>query len=525
MQGPTGQPMTFEDAVRQLAADISQMTGRPLRGSDFGAPTAPTPQTMPGPAGGPEMRSYQPTPAESISSLVRRYIGGTTGERVAPIAGAIMDYGPVPAQIATDIAQQPVRAGTAVAEAVEDPSLANVTNAGVQTAMAVAQPAKAVGIAAGGLGTAALNQMGVGFSNGAVASDEQRSDGLTPDQAEEYRKSQDIIARFRFKSGAERRYHEGVLARYNKILEDFATSNNQTRAAAQTAQQASEQAEYDRAVAKAESVRAQAEARDVRFGDTEVGKVYNEIGGVLPFLAAYGGGALSRLGTGGGGTMKDYVLPGVMGTGASFSAMNAPLFADMTAPSFNPQKEAIQGYARELPPTHPRKQEFAEHGASLPDRNPVQEQAYEQFYDGLGKRLGVAGIEGLTFGKAGAATVNALPRMIRDVRARKDARGQTGEAETGPTPSTGLVPQGSATGTGTQSGGPPMPSPPPSQTGQSGQQAQSQGSSSQSPWTYQKRGKDGRFKAGYTFKQRTQAPPKKSASSISDVVSNANKKP
>ena len=40
-----------------------------------------------------------------------------------------------------------------------------------------------------------------------------------------------------------------------------------------------------------------------------------------------------------------------------------------------------EAYARELPPSHPRRQEFADYARSLPEANPVRAAASEEFYD------------------------------------------------------------------------------------------------------------------------------------------------
>ena len=171
----------------------------------------------------------------------------------------------------------------------------------------------------------------------------------------------------------------------------------------------------------------------------------------------------------------------------------------MNAPSFNPQKEALQAYSRELPPTHPRKQEYADAAAPMDDENPVQKQAYDQFYEGLPKRLGVAAIEGTTFGKLGSATVNSIPRMVRETRANSAARSQARKSQQStPPPEQGPQPPGGGPG----GNGPSTPPPLPQGTGQQGQQGSGSQGASPTPWQYQKRGKNGQFKKGFSFKPR-----------------------
>lgn len=60
----------------------------------------------------------------------------------------LLDMGAVPAQ---EFVAQAGRAGTSIAEAQSDPTLANVTNAGVQTGMAFGRPVVAAGAGAAGL--------------------------------------------------------------------------------------------------------------------------------------------------------------------------------------------------------------------------------------------------------------------------------------------------------------------------------------------------------------------------------------
>ena len=75
------------------------------------------------------------------------------------IMQGLLDYGPVPAQMATQMAMQPVTAGKSIADAIQDPTLGNMTNAGVQTGMAL-MPSRslfsAVPVAGAGVGAGLL---------------------------------------------------------------------------------------------------------------------------------------------------------------------------------------------------------------------------------------------------------------------------------------------------------------------------------------------------------------------------------
>lgn len=351
------------------------------------------------------------------------------------LAGEISNYQPTwgdYGQAAEGVARGAVTAAPeAIYNAAEDPSLANVTNAGVQTGLALGKFGPAGLFALGGLGIAGAKDAGL-FGSEAVASD-GASDPLDPTSRKRLNELQAKQAKGQRLSRAEREEQGTYLATVQ------AASTRQAEAEAKKRELAdkAKQDEFDRSVKTAETVRDEALARDYRFQETETGKVWNEISGVAPFAAAGAAGALSRLGTGpgkslGGKILNDYALPIVAGTGAAFAAQNVPLFGNMAAPANNPQKEAYLAYARELPPEHPRKQEMMQYALGLEDENPVQKEAYDQFNEGLDKRLGVAALEGLTFGKLGASAVNAMGRAY-------GATGRGGRAA-GPTTSPAPAP-------------------------------------------------------------------------------------
>jgi hypothetical protein len=328
----------------------------------------------------------------------------------------------------------------ALVKAFEEPGIGTATNAVAQTALLANQPAKALGAIGTGLGVSLADDTNLFGLFGEASADDV--DPLGPDQRARLKVLQDKQAKGRTLSRAERE-EQGT---YLQTLQAAATAKAEGDARNKEAAGRAERQEYDEAVDYAGKVRDDALAKDFRFQDTELGKTWNEISGVAPFGAAFGAGALTRLGTGpgqsfAGKVVKDYALPIVSGTGAAFAAQNVPLFANMGAPANNPQKEAFLAYARELPQGHPRKQEMMDYAQRLPDENPVQSEAYDQFNEGLGKRLGVAALEGLTFGKLGASAVNVGGRAYRAA---------TGQASGG----------GASGGTG---GGnnPPNPNPPP----------------------------------------------------------------
>jgi hypothetical protein len=171
--------------------------------------------------------------------------------------------------------------------------------------------------------------------------------------------------------------------------------------------------EYNRQVEVAEKARDFELGRDRRFSDTTLGKTFDALGGSAPFLAGVAGGKLSRWATGPGKVVKDYLLPGVMGTATGFTAANIPLAynALYTEPD-NPKKAGYGAYARELPQGHPRKAEFGAYAESLPDKNPVREQASEEMFDPwrLAERGAISVVEGGGGGLVGSDAVRSAAR-------------------------------------------------------------------------------------------------------------------
>jgi hypothetical protein len=333
------------------------------------------------------------------------------------MSGSLQNYTPtwgdmagqaegVARSIATD-------APAAIYDAAEDPSLANVTNAGVRTALTFGQPGKAGLFALGGLGTALGDDLDVfgGEANATggadpLGSSRARFDALQAKQA-----------KGRTLTRAEREEQNSYLG----ILQSAATANAETEAAARAQADKAKQDEFNRSVANAESVRDQELGRVRRFSGTEVGKVFDKLGGTAPVVAGVGAGALTRAAAGPGTSLLGKVAPTVSGATAGITALNLPLAynAFMTEPD-NPERAAYGAYARELPPEHPRKQEWAVYASGLPEANPVRSTAADELYDPLKlAERGVFGaIEGGLGGFAGREAVQLLGRGYNAVTGR-----------------------------------------------------------------------------------------------------------
>ena len=180
------------------------------------------------------------------------------------------------------------------------------------------------------------------------------------------------------------------------------------------------QTEYNRAVQTAEGVRDEERGRARRFQDTPVGEVWNATGGLMPAFIGAGVGAISRAATGGGRpVLYNYGLPAGEGILAGGLGYNIPLAYDaFMTPVENPERRAIEGYARELPRTHPRRQEWTDYANTLPATNPLRDAARTEFYDPLlfAERFGAGALEGTAGALTGAGLVRIGGRIRRGVR-------------------------------------------------------------------------------------------------------------
>jgi hypothetical protein len=307
------------------------------------------------------------------------------------------DYGQAAEGIARDVATD---APNAMYEAAEDPSLANVTNAGVRTALTMGKFGTGGLFALGGLGVAGARDAGM-FGTEAAADD--GSDPLEPSQR---RRLTELQAKKKL-SRAERE-EQGT---YLQTLQAATTRKAEAEAKKQELGDKAKQDEFDRSVTNAEAVRDQELSRVRRFSGTEVGKVFEKMGGFAPFAAGAGAGALTRAAAGPATSLLGKMAPSLSGATAGVTALNVPLAynAFMTEPD-NPEKAAYGAYARELPPEHPRKQEWANYASGLPSQNPVREAAADELYDPakIAERGLFGVLEGGLGGFAGGEAVQLL---------------------------------------------------------------------------------------------------------------------
>jgi hypothetical protein len=317
---------------------------------------------------------------------------------------AIYDVGSAPAKGFVAEAQE---TGKAFHDAQMDPSIANLTNAGVRGALGVGRIGPAAGIATAGFGTAAAKQMGL-LDMAAAAED----DGLTDAQ----RKRLETLQRKKSLSRAEREEQNSYLKLQGdvrgaaaRLKAEGEAKERERLGEAADRKRREEEAEYNRSVGIAEKVKAEELSRANRFSDSEVGKVWNKLGILAPAALATMAGGAARAGKLAVGQPKPGNAPLYAGLGTGAVSAHYPVAHDaLMTPPENPDRRAYEGYARELPPTHPRKQEMLEYARGLPQKNPTRETASEELYDPLkfAERTGIGLIEGAVSGPLGGHLVD-----------------------------------------------------------------------------------------------------------------------
>jgi len=360
---------------------------------------------------------------------------------------AVLDYGAMPAK---GFVQSYDDAASSVARAAEDPSIPNLTDAGVRTGMAFFQPmraAKALGL---GLGAAGIQESGLLSGRSAQA----EGDGLSPEQAARLKALQ--------RKGTLSRAEREEKNKLTDMQASYARIQAETEAQSRLKKQIYEDevkaekekaalAEYKGAVSNAEKALAEEKAKKPRrFEETMPGQIFDRLGGLAPGVMALGAGALTRgaAGIGKSGAMTDYVYPGLVGGFTGAAMTNVPLgHKVLFEPAENPDRRAYEAYARELPPEHPRKKEWQDYARGLPEENPERRLAVDELYDPIksAERTGFGAIEGILGGIGGSEAVRILGRAPMDVarapgRLKKAFDEELGRAPAGGRPQAGSLP-------------------------------------------------------------------------------------
>ncbi len=312
---------------------------------------------------------------------------------------------------------QAMRAGSAIGDAAQDPTLANVTNAGVQTAFTALRPLAAAKILGAGYAGAAAQQSGL-FDTSAEAQSKKGGapkvvlPGLTQEQQSFYDAAEKRLREDDFGSSSDRRQVQQQLQELRTLSNDFVRENAASERRLQEKTKGDAQAEYTRQVADSEAAFKDEMSRNKRFDRTPIGEMYEKTGGYAPFVAGTAAGALFRAGAGPNSLMTKYVVPTAAGAVAGAFAPNAPSYYNSThTPPDNPKKRAYEARAEALPPEHPRRQEFFDYAKSLPEANPVREAALKDMtLVNILARSGMGAAEGAIGGFGGGDIINVMGR-------------------------------------------------------------------------------------------------------------------
>lgn len=407
-QPPT--PADFEAALAELLGSLEQERAME------GAGAAPNPKRSYVPevgAGGYGMPYMPPVVQNRLGGPELRAGAGHSPEVDAfmEATGLPLKYGPaldMVYRVGSAGPRQVQKAERAIERFAENPTVGTAANVGTQGGMALMRPSIALPSLAVQYGDALIRDIG--------------TDGAAQAQAPLTRNQQRQMEIERQRRSGEAETKRLQTETESRLRREEADAEAQRQLKMETERK--EREEYDRAVKRAEDIRAVEEGKQRRFSDTAVGKVYDETGGAAPFALGALSGFVQR-------GLKPAVSHGqVLGLGAfgGAAASNLPSFADayIVPPVENPDWRAASGYARELPPTHPRKAEwlaYAENEKLLPKLNPVRTVAKEEFTDtwpAIKRNIGGA-IEGAVGAEIGmgawgvpARLFNALGRGAKD---------------------------------------------------------------------------------------------------------------
>lgn len=408
----------FDLALQELAAEIARMS--PVQQKEILDRAQVRPGQLPHMPALPPRREARPSLSPEVDAFM-----GATGLPTSMGSGLDTAY-----QIGEAGPRQMQKAEGAVRNALADPSVGNIANAGTQTGMAVMRPAIALPSLALQYGNAAAQDLGLFDTSANAQAPLKRSQEREMEMERRRREGQAEV---------DRRAEENRA----KLGREDADATSKRELAAEVARK--ERDEYDRAVLRAEEMR-QAELDKRRaFRDTAVGKAYDETGGAAPFaLGAVSGFAQRAMGP----VTQSKLLK--WGAGGGAAASNLPSFADayIVPPVENPDQRAASVYARELPPSHPRKDEwltYAKDEQLLPKLNPTRATAKEEFTDtvpAIKRNIGGA-IEGAVGAEIGMATFGAPARFFNALgRGARDLIGRPGQVAPASQGASAAIPQG-----------------------------------------------------------------------------------
>jgi len=366
--------------------------------------------------------------------------GPMTPTTVAGYPNDYLDVAPEPRSwlgTAADIGSFPARAyvnqvdaaGKGFVDAVNDPSLANITNAGVQAGMAMMSPTLTTVSGLGGLGLAALRD--ANFIPSADAKNLRRTQPQPVVAAPPVPEPVDPVFEKIKDDPSLIALYQQIKAEQNNATRDYPGRNGDASraeaagrvkdlqgqfAAALAQRDAAKQGIYDQQVLNANSARDIELGRDRRFSDTEVGKVYDKLGGYAPLVAGFLPGVVSRLAYGPAKTIGSALIRDAEGATFGIGANNVPLvYNSFSTEVDNPEQRAYEAYAYGLPDGHPDKIKAQQMADRLPKLNPIREQAQEELYDPykFAERAGMGAFEGWGGNRLGQMVPSGLGGIFR----------------------------------------------------------------------------------------------------------------
>lgn len=343
------------------------------------------------------------------------------------IANTALDVGSFPAR---SLVGQFDTAGNSIVDAINDPSLANLTNAGVQSGLAMMSPTVTVASGLGGLGLAALQDSNFIPSAEAKRLNKVQASTPAPVAAPAAPEIDPVFEKIKDDPSLVALYQQ-IKVEQNNATRDYPGRNGDASRAEAAARvkglqgqfsealakrDAAKQGIYDQQVNNAIAARDIELGRDRRFSDTEVGKVYDKLGGYAPLVAGFLPGVVSRLAYGPAASVGSNLMRGVTGASFGVGANNVPLIYNAFSTEVdNPEQRAYDAYAYALPEGHPDKLKAQEKADKLPKLNPLREQAQEELYDPYKfvERAAMGALEGFAGNELGQMVPGGIGGLFR----------------------------------------------------------------------------------------------------------------
>lgn len=390
--------------INRLAEIIRRRASDPMAGSL--AETAQLPQAN----STGELRNAAPL---AFNPILKRLIEAVS----APAKAYVDEFG---------------RATDAVAGAMEDPSLPNVSEAAIRTLITAGRPIEAAGATAGAYGLAALGDaVGAKASAADPKSIEERLRVMPQDQLRALQKELGVSPDGRLGpatiNAAVEKERAAEASRSDQKEIEMVRARAEAEAKARAGAETEQKGEVGRRVDEAKHALMQelAASREPARDETLVGRLYQQLGVLTPMAAGIGGGVAARIAKPalktGNKLVDDYINPALAGSEAGGSVALAPTFATAyRSDPTNPEYAAWQRYMTRLPAE--AEQEIAKVSdrlGSIDRIDPAVTQARDDLKNPVVRGLAMlqGGLGGLV-GNVGAAAAGQVPGKMAQVPGR-----------------------------------------------------------------------------------------------------------